>query len=108
MPDFITSYPEKSRKKWIITGGAGFIGCHAAARFHAGGHRVSIVENLSRRWAAENVAWLRGQGITNFVRADESEKGTSLISGTSGTSGTSGCQTWLLVSGEGKGVVTAL
>ena len=23
MPDFITSYPEKSRKKWIITGGAG-------------------------------------------------------------------------------------
>jgi len=102
MPDFITSYPEMSRKKWIITGGAGFIGCHAAARFHAGGHRVIIVENLSRRWAAENVAWLRGQGITNFVRADESEKGTLLISGTSG------CQTWLLVSGEGKGVVTAL
>ena len=22
-------------RKWIITGGAGFIGCHAAARFRA-------------------------------------------------------------------------
>ncbi len=48
----------------------GFIGCHAAARFHAAGHRVIIVDNLSRREAAENVAWLRGQGVTNFVRAD--------------------------------------
>ena len=70
MPAFITSYPEKSRKKWIITGGAGFIGCHAAARFHAAGHRVIVVDNLCRRGAAENVAWLRGQGISNFVRAD--------------------------------------
>ena len=48
MPDFITSYPEKSRKKWIITGGAGLIGCHAAAWFHAAGHRVIIVDNLTK------------------------------------------------------------
>ena len=41
MAEFITSYPEKSRKKWIITGGAGFIGCHDAARFHAPGHRMN-------------------------------------------------------------------
>ena len=65
MAEFSTSYPEKSRKKWIITGGAGLIGCHTAA-----GQRVIIVDNLRRKGAAENVAWLRGQGITNFVRAD--------------------------------------
>jgi CDP-paratose 2-epimerase len=72
MPKFVSFYPKskKSHTKWIITGGAGFIGCHAAARFHAAGHCVIVVDNLSRRGASENVAWLRGQGITNFVRAD--------------------------------------
>ena len=33
-----------SRRKWIITGGAGFIGCHAAARFHAAGDHVVVVD----------------------------------------------------------------
>jgi CDP-paratose 2-epimerase len=57
-------------RKWIITGGAGFIGCHAAARFHAAGDRVVVVDNLSRRGADANLEWLRGQGVTDFVRAD--------------------------------------
>jgi CDP-paratose 2-epimerase len=56
--------------KWIITGAAGFIGCHAAARFHQKGHQVVLVDNLSRRGAQENLDWLRGQGITDFIRAD--------------------------------------
>ena len=56
--------------KWIITGGAGFIGCHAAARFHAAGHRVVLVDNLGRRGAKANLAWLREQGIDDFVKAD--------------------------------------
>jgi CDP-paratose 2-epimerase len=56
--------------KWIITGGAGFIGCHAAARLHAAGHRVVIVDNLSRRGADANLAWLRSRGITDFIWAD--------------------------------------
>ena len=34
--------------KWIITGGAGFIGCHAAARFHRAGHRVVLVSRATR------------------------------------------------------------
>ena len=57
-------------KKWIITGGAGFIGCHAAARLHAAGHRVVLVDNLSRRGAEANLAWLRARGVTDFVWAD--------------------------------------
>lgn len=70
MPDFLTSYGKTPRKKWIITGGAGFIGCHAAARFHAAGDHVIVVDNLSRRGATENLTWLRAQGITDFVKAD--------------------------------------
>ena len=56
--------------KWIITGGAGFIGCHAAARLHRQGHDVILIDNLSRRGADENLDWLRQQGVTRFVRAD--------------------------------------
>ncbi len=32
----------------VITGGAGFIGSHAAEHFAARGHRVIVVDNLSR------------------------------------------------------------
>lgn len=56
--------------KWIITGGAGFIGCHAAARFHKAGHRVIVVDNMSRRGAEDNLAWLREQGVDEFVKLD--------------------------------------
>jgi CDP-paratose 2-epimerase len=57
-------------RKWIITGGAGFIGCHAAARFHAAGDRVVVVDNLSRRGADANLAWLQEQGVADFIKAD--------------------------------------
>lgn len=56
--------------KWIITGGAGFIGCHAAARFHGAGHHVVVVDNLGRRGARANLNWLREQGIVDFIRSD--------------------------------------
>jgi CDP-paratose 2-epimerase len=56
--------------KWIVTGGAGFIGCHAAARFHRAGHQVVLVDDLSRRGADANLAWLRAQGLTTFILAD--------------------------------------
>ena len=58
------------RRKWIVTGGAGFIGCHAASRFHRAGHRVVVVDNLSRRGAGANLAWLRSQGVDDFVKLD--------------------------------------
>lgn len=58
------------RRKWIITGGAGFIGCHAASTFHAQGDRVVLVDNLSRRGAQANLDWLRDQGLSTFVKAD--------------------------------------
>lgn len=60
------------QRKWIVTGGAGFIGCHAADRFREAGDRVVVVDNLSRRGAEANLAWLRERGgeAIEFVRAD--------------------------------------
>jgi CDP-paratose 2-epimerase len=57
-------------RKWIITGAAGFIGCHSAATFHQNGDRVILIDNLSRRGAEANLAWLREQGLTEFIKAD--------------------------------------
>lgn len=59
-----------SPRKWIITGAAGFIGCHAASRFHQAGDTVILVDNLSRRGAQANLDWLRSQGIERFIQAD--------------------------------------
>ena len=56
--------------KWVITGGAGFIGCHAAARFLADGDYVVVVDNLSRRGAEANLEWLRDRGLRHFAHAD--------------------------------------
>ena len=46
--------------KFLITGGAGFIGCNAAARYLGRGDEVVVLDNLSRRGADKNLAWLQG------------------------------------------------
>ncbi|MBI2166610.1 MAG: SDR family NAD(P)-dependent oxidoreductase [Chloroflexi bacterium] len=56
--------------KWLITGGAGFIGCNAARRLMEAGHRVVVFDNLSRRGASENLAWLREHGEFSFIKGD--------------------------------------
>jgi len=61
-------------RKWVITGGAGFIGCHAASRFHRAGDQVVVVDNLSRRGADANLEWLRDQGVDHFIKADVRDK----------------------------------
>src|SRR5215472_17437649 len=54
----------------FITGGCGFIGCNAVARFVGLGHRVTILENLSRPYTSLNLEWLERQGMVSFVKAD--------------------------------------
>jgi CDP-paratose 2-epimerase len=44
-----------------VTGGAGFIGSNAAARFASEGHEVLVFDNLSRAGARLNAAWLAEQ-----------------------------------------------
>lgn len=45
-------------KRMLITGGAGFIGCNAAAAFIQEGWEVSILDNLSRKGTELNLSWL--------------------------------------------------
>ena len=45
--------------RFLITGGAGFIGVNAAAHYARQGHGVTVFDNLSRRGTKENLDWLR-------------------------------------------------
>lgn len=62
-------------RKWIITGGAGFIGCHAASLFREKGDRVVLIDNLGRRGAEANLAWLEQQGDFELIKADVRDPG---------------------------------
>ena len=57
-------------KSILITGGAGFIGVNAARYFHQRGWGVTVLDNLSRRGASDNLDWLRRQQQTRFEHAD--------------------------------------
>jgi CDP-paratose 2-epimerase len=48
-----------ARHPLLVTGGAGFIGCHLADRLASEGHDVLVFDNLSRRGSAANLEWLR-------------------------------------------------
>ncbi len=58
----------------FITGGAGFIGCNAAATFLAQGAQVTIFDNLSRPRTQFNLDWLGAQSNAptqlQFVKGD--------------------------------------
>lgn len=57
--------------KFLITGGAGFIGCNTADRLLQQGHEVIVLDNLSRRGSDKNLAWLREtHGDTPFLHVD--------------------------------------
>jgi len=45
-------------KKYLITGGTGFIGSNYVYRLLARGEHVTIYDNLSRAGASKNLAWL--------------------------------------------------
>ena len=47
------------RKKYLITGGAGFIGSNCVARLLAKGEQVTVYDNLSRVGGPRNIEWLR-------------------------------------------------
>lgn len=56
--------------KILITGGAGFIGCNAAARYIKRGDEVVVLDNLSRRGTHLNLQWLKTLGKFEFVEGD--------------------------------------
>lgn len=56
--------------KFVVTGGAGFIGCNTVERLLRDGHEVIVIDNLSRKGTESNLAYLQRQGDFAFVRAD--------------------------------------
>lgn len=59
--------------KVLITGGAGFIGCHTAHRFIRRGDEVTIYDNLSRRGGRFNLEWLRSAHGADAFRLFEAD-----------------------------------
>lgn len=61
--------------RFLITGGAGFIGVNAAAHYARQGHTVTVLDNLSRRGTKDNLEWLRREyaairAVVSDVRVD--------------------------------------
>ncbi|MGA7193481.1 MAG: GDP-mannose 4,6-dehydratase [Anaerolineales bacterium] len=60
-------------KKYLVTGGAGFIGSNYVYRLLKRGEDVTIYDNLSRAGAPKNLEWLKkefGDKSFNLIRAD--------------------------------------
>lgn len=47
--------------KYLVTGGAGFIGCNYVHRLLRRGEQVVVYDNLSRKGAEANIGWLRDE-----------------------------------------------
>ncbi len=61
------------KNTYLITGGAGFIGSNYVNRLLARGENVAVYDNLSRRGADTNLAWLRathGEKSFRLVQGD--------------------------------------
>ena len=56
--------------KIIITGGAGFIGCNAAAYFCKRGYQIVLIDNLSRRGSRWNLDRLKSMWNPRFEHVD--------------------------------------
>jgi CDP-paratose 2-epimerase len=62
---------EGQRMRYLIVGGAGFIGVNAAYRYAQRGHAVTILDDFSRAGTTENKDWLLSQyPAIRVVRAD--------------------------------------
>src|SRR4051812_5955742 len=51
--------PRSSDEYLLVTGGAGFIGTNLVSRAVQKGHRVLILDNLSRPGVEKNLRWLK-------------------------------------------------
>lgn len=60
------------RRPVLITGGAGFIGCHLADRLASQGEPVLVYDTLARAGVEANLGWLRERhpALVSFARAD--------------------------------------
>lgn len=57
-------------RRFLVTGGAGFLGANMAAEVLARGESLAIIDNLSRTGARENLEWLHERGEFEFHHLD--------------------------------------
>ncbi len=70
-------------QRYLITGGAGFIGSNYTARLLARGEQVTVYDNLSRAGAARNLAWLREHfGAAAFRLVEGDVRNAALLAAT--------------------------
>ena len=61
-------------KRILITGGGGFVGCNAARYFGGRNWDVTVLDNLSRAGADQNLLWLSDGTTFDFERVDVRDK----------------------------------
>jgi CDP-paratose 2-epimerase len=61
-------------KKYLITGGCGFVGSNIAYRLLQSGENVSLFDNLARKGSLENLEWLQGVGEVRFFKGDVADQ----------------------------------
>ena len=54
----------KTKKKYLVTGGAGFIGCNIAKTLEAQGHEVTVLDDFSKNGHFKNLIGFKGDVIT--------------------------------------------
>lgn len=59
-----------TKKKFLITGGCGFLGSNISAELIQKGNIVTVLDNLYRHGATENLSWLKSKGNFNFLHSD--------------------------------------
>jgi len=56
--------------KYLVIGGAGFIGCNSVARFLSQGKDIAVIDDLSRKGTQSNLDWLKTLGKFDFHKVD--------------------------------------
>ena len=54
----------KNRKKYLVTGGAGFIGSNIAKTLEAQGHEVTVLDDFQKNGHFKNLIGFKGDVIT--------------------------------------------
>ncbi len=58
----------------LITGGCGFLGSNLASYGIKNGHRITVIDNLSRLGSNNNLEWLKSIGEFSFIHGDTRNK----------------------------------
>lgn len=58
------------KKKYLVTGGCGFVGSNLAAEVLRRGEDLYVIDNLFRHGSSDNLAWLRSKGEFTYFPYD--------------------------------------